>query len=138
MAATERFDVPAGWDEVPRVNGFGLASFVLGIFAVAIAFIPVLGLPALLLGPLAIIFAGIGRARTPGDTVTGTAGLILGITGTLIALAVTVLLAVSLAQFRSSIPDMQFNPVLPSSATGAATVPAGWPAEAPYPARLVA
>jgi hypothetical protein len=123
MAMTERFDVPVSRDEVPRVNGFGLASFVLGIFTVAIAFIPVLGLPALLLGPLAIIFAGIGRAQTPGDTVTGTAGLILGITGTLIALAVTVLLAVGLTQFRSSIPNTPFNPVLPSSATGAVTMP---------------
>lgn len=91
------------------MNGFGLASFVLGTVAISIAFIPVLGLPALLLGPLAMVFGGIGRARTPEDTITGTAGLILGITATLIALVVTALIAVSLVQFRGSIQNLPFG-----------------------------
>jgi hypothetical protein len=135
MSITEQFDVPTKWDEAPRVNGFGIASLVLGTFAVAVAFIPVLGLPALVLGPLAIIFAGIGRARTPGDTVAGTAGLILGITGTLIALAVTILLAVSLTQFRGAIPNLPFNQSVASAVTGSGPAAQAPAASAAVPER---
>ncbi|MFD1210927.1 hypothetical protein ACFQ36_02585 [Arthrobacter sp. GCM10027362] len=136
MSTTEQFDVPAKPDEIPRVNGFGLASLVLGTFAVAVAFIPVLGLPALLLGPLAITFAGIGRARTPADTITGTAGLILGITGTLIALAVTVVVALSFGKYAGMLQNIPRSLAQAPSVTGAGQPSMPGVARAPEPAAV--
>ncbi|MGW6174357.1 hypothetical protein ACWF5H_12760 [Arthrobacter sp. NPDC055138] len=132
MSMTEQFVVPAKQDDLPRMNGFGLASLILGAFAVAVAFIPVLGLPALVLGPLAMIFGGIGRARVPRDTVAGTAGLILGTIGTVIALIITFLLAVNLVQLRETFPTLPLNSAqAPSVSPNAARSPA--PASAPSP-----
>lgn len=71
-AATEK---PYVSSEGSPVSGQGIAALVLGAFAVAVSFLPVLGLPALVLGPLAIILAVIARNRQPRDTVTATAGL---------------------------------------------------------------
>lgn len=104
-AATEkRYNHPAG----SQVSGQGIASLVLGTFAVAVSFLPVLGLPALVLGPLAIILAVIARSQQPRDTVTATAGLILGITGTVITLIVTALVILGFSQYSDTIRSFPF------------------------------
>jgi hypothetical protein len=71
-------------------NGLGVTALVLGITSI----FPGLYFIGLLLGPLAVIFAILGRKRVKrGEADNGgmaTAGLITGIVGTLLAAAVTV------------------------------------------------
>jgi len=71
-------------------NGLGVTALVLGIASI----FPGLYFIGLLLGPLAVIFAILGRKRVKrGEADNGgmaTAGLITGIVGTLLAAAVTV------------------------------------------------
>jgi len=75
-------------------NGLGVTALVLGITSI----FPGLYFIGLLLGPLAVIFAILGRKRVKrGEADNGgmaTAGLITGIVGTLLAAAVTVVFIV--------------------------------------------
>jgi len=75
-------------------NGLGVTALVLGITSI----FPGLYFIGLLLGPLAVIFAILGRKRVKrGEADNGgmaTAGLITGIVGTLLAAAVTVVVIV--------------------------------------------
>lgn len=104
-----------------HISGQGLASLVLGTFAVAVSFIPVLGLPALVLGPLAIILAYFARTGQPRDRVTATAGLILGITGTVIALIVAAITAYGIAQYTEKIRNFPFAATTQTPAASATT-----------------
>ncbi|RNL53268.1 DUF4190 domain-containing protein [Arthrobacter oryzae] len=108
-----------------QVSGQGLASLVLGTFAVAVSFIPVLGLPALVLGPLAIILAYFARTGQPRDRVTATAGLILGITATVIALVVTAITVFGIAQYSEKIRSFPFAATTQAPAASATTGAAG-------------
>ena len=69
-------------------QGFGIASLILGILALLIAFIPCIGIFALLPGIIAIVLSivGLSQARNSNGT-TGIiiAGLVISIIGTLIA-----------------------------------------------------
>ncbi len=75
-------------------NGLGVTALVLGITSI----FPGLYFIGLLLGPLAVIFAILGRKRVKrGEADNGgmaTAGLITGIVGTLLAAAATVVVIV--------------------------------------------
>ncbi len=69
-------------------QGFGIASLILGILALLIAFIPCIGIFALLPGVIAIVLAivGLSQARSAnGSTGLILSGLIISIIGTLIA-----------------------------------------------------
>ncbi|MFJ3956087.1 hypothetical protein [Arthrobacter sp. NPDC090010] len=84
-------------------NGFGVAALVLGILALVSSFIPFLGVVAFILGPLAILFGILGlvlRKQAPkGTSITG---MILGGVGILVAVVVTMLTAVFVAQVGSA------------------------------------
>ena len=108
-----------------HISGLGLASLVLGTFAVAVSFIPVLGLPALVLGPLAIILAYFARTGQPRDSGTATAGLILGITGTVVSLVVTAITAYGIAQYTEKIRNFPFVAATQAPAASATTGAAG-------------
>ncbi len=60
-------------------NSFGVAAMILGILSLLLFLMPYIGLP---LAVLAIIFHSLQKKRTPNGM--GTAGLILGIIGTVI------------------------------------------------------
>lgn len=69
----------------------GVASLVLGIIAILLSFIPVLGLPgAIILGILAVIFGALGR-RDKAQKTMATSGLVLAIVALVIAFSLNVL-----------------------------------------------
>lgn len=110
-----------GLDGDSNVSGQGIASLVLGSFAVAVSFLPILGVPALVLGPLAVLFAINGRNRQPRDNTTATAGLILGITGTVIAMIITALTVLTLGlSFEKYSGLLRNAPVASAPATAGA------------------
>ena len=84
-----------GTPVAPRRNGFGVAALVLGVLAVLLSW-TVLG--GIILGILAVIFGALGRGRVRrGEATNGrssVAGIVLGVVGTLIAVAL-IALAVS-------------------------------------------
>jgi lysylphosphatidylglycerol synthetase-like protein (DUF2156 family) len=70
-------------------NGLAVASLVLGIVGLVLAFIPIIGVVAWILGPLAIIFGFAGRSRAKRGAPNGgmaMAGLIMGIITVAIAI----------------------------------------------------
>lgn len=65
-------------------SGMATAALVLGILAVVFAFIPVIGLIAFILAPLAIIFGVLGRksskkGQATAGAITGGVGLVISI-----------------------------------------------------------
>ncbi len=63
-------------------NGMAVSSLVLGIIGVIMSFIPIIGVVAWILGPLAIVFGAVGRGKAKRGAPYGgmaLAGLILGI-----------------------------------------------------------
>lgn len=87
-------------------NGFGITALVLGIVAVVIAFIPIMGMGAFFLGPLAIIFGIIGLMRKGRRRGTSIAGLVLGVVGVIIAIIVTVITAAFVDGVSKGIDDV--------------------------------
>ena len=59
-------------------NGMGTAALVLGIIALVLSFIPVIGLLSWILAPLAIIFGIIGLNRAGAPRGGAVAGLVTG------------------------------------------------------------
>jgi hypothetical protein len=82
-----------------RRNGFGVAALVLGVLAVLSAWTVIGGI---ILGILAVIFGVLGRGRARrGEATNGgmsMAGIVLGVIGTLIAIA---LIALAVSAFNS-------------------------------------
>ncbi|MGO3151896.1 MAG: hypothetical protein ACTIJJ_04625 [Galactobacter sp.] len=71
---------PTQYTPVPpkRGNGWGVAALVIGVVAVVLAFIPLIGVAGIVLGAIAVILAIIGlvvKGRAKGTSV---AGLVLG------------------------------------------------------------
>lgn len=73
----------------PAGSGLAVAGLVVGIIALLFSFIPIIGVIAWILGPLAVVFGAVGISRAnkgaPGKGMA-IAGLILGIVSLLIAL----------------------------------------------------
>jgi hypothetical protein len=78
-------------------TGFATTSMVLGIVAGVMAFVPIIGLIAFVLAPLAIIFGALGRKSSKSGQAT--AGLVLGV----IALAISVAWAVMFGAFVGAV-----------------------------------
>lgn len=74
---------------VRRGNGWGVTALVLGILAAVLGFIPLVGVVAFGLGPLAIIFGIIGIVRKNRPHGTAIAGLTLGIVGLIVSIVFT-------------------------------------------------
>lgn len=74
----------------PEKKGMAVTAMVLGIIAIVLSFIPVLGLISFLLGPLAVIFGIIalvqkrGKGQAIAGIITGAVGLIIVLIGTLL------------------------------------------------------
>lgn len=68
-----------------RGNAFGITALVVGIVAVVFAFIPVMGVVAFALGPLAVLFGIVGATRKFSKKGAAVAGLVLGILSVVIA-----------------------------------------------------
>ena len=88
---SQQYGPPAGYNpQPPQSKGLGIASMVVGILAVLLAFIPIIGVVSFVLGLVAIglgIFAIIKR-RGKGQ---GIAGIITGAAALVIAFVVTLL-----------------------------------------------
>jgi hypothetical protein len=65
-------------DTAQQSNGMGTAAMVIGIIAVILAFIPLLGLISWILAPLAIIFGIIGMTRQNAPKGAAIAGVATG------------------------------------------------------------
>lgn len=74
---------------VKQGNGLGVAALVVGIVAAVFSVIPLVGMVAFFLGPVAIILAIIGLTRKMRPKGTSVAGLILGIASIVIAAVMT-------------------------------------------------
>ncbi len=90
-----RYTTAAQSTAPPPRNGLGTAGMVLGIIAVVLAFIPILGMVSFLLAPLAVILGAVGwtRARgqqpTASNPVAAAFGVGLGAVAFLIVVLVT-------------------------------------------------
>ncbi|MCL1837810.1 MAG: DUF5067 domain-containing protein [Propionibacteriaceae bacterium] len=69
-------------------NALGVAALVLGIIAIAIAFIPIINAGSFVLGGLAVILGIIGMLKKNSKRGTAITGLILGAVAIIIAIAV--------------------------------------------------
>ncbi|SDY25659.1 protein of unknown function [Modestobacter sp. DSM 44400] len=94
--APEHYGTQGGYGQQAqpaRSNGFGITALVLGILSLPAAFFG--GIPGILLGVLAIVFAVLGlrrvRARRADNRGMAIAGLVTGILGALLGVVVLVL-----------------------------------------------
>ncbi len=85
--------VNPNYSQPAKGNPLGITALVLGIVAVAFAFIPIVGFIAFILGPLAVIFGVIGLTRKFTKKGTSIAGLILGVVSVIIAIIITALIS---------------------------------------------
>ncbi|MEU0085748.1 DUF4190 domain-containing protein [Streptomyces sp. NPDC006274] len=94
----------AGWQQQPA-NGMGITAMVLGILAVTIGWC--YGIPALILGTLALIFGILGRKRAKrGEANNGgmaLAGIIMGAIG----LVIFLLFAVGIGLFIANVDKLE-------------------------------
>lgn len=88
----------------PQGKGFGIASMIVGIVAILLAFIPIIGLVSFVLGLVAIglgIFAVIKR-RGKGQ---GIAGIITGAFSLLVAIVVTIITSAFVSIVEQELQD---------------------------------
>ena len=79
-------------------NGMGTTAMVLGIIAVVLAFIPVLGLISWLLAPLAVIFGVIGVSRRDAPRGQAIAGIATGGVALLVCLLWALVFGAAIAE----------------------------------------
>lgn len=92
---------PAGAPEAPAAeatppvkgNGFGVAALVLGILAIAFAFVPFASYGAVVAGVAAAVLGILGLLKKNRPHGTSIAGLIIGVIGFILALVMTLLYA---------------------------------------------
>lgn len=106
-------------------NGIALAGFVFGCLAVAICFMPLVGVPAIIFGVLAAGFGGIGRSH--GDKLFGTAAIILGVFGLIVSLTITSIMLNNLNDMSKRFNELTNIPGLtaPISPNSGSTVQPG-------------
>ncbi|MFI0542143.1 DUF4190 domain-containing protein [Streptomyces sp. WSLK1-3] len=100
-----------GWaPPMPPQNGMGVAAMVLGILSCAL--FCMYGILSLVLGVLAIVFGVKGRKRAERGEATNhgqaQAGFIMGIIGTILGIAVIVLLAIGITAAINSEDDSDY------------------------------
>ncbi|MFC8431710.1 DUF4190 domain-containing protein [Streptomyces sp. NPDC057253] len=100
-----------GWaPPMPPQNGMGVAAMVLGILSCAL--FCMYGILSLVLGVLAIVFGIKGRKRAERGEATNhgqaQAGFIMGIIGTILGIAVIVLLAIGITAAINSEDDSDY------------------------------
>lgn len=101
-----------GWPAppMPPQNGMGVAAMVLGILSCAL--FCMYGILSLVLGVLAIVFGIKGRKRAERGEATNhgqaQAGFIMGIIGTILGVAVIVLLAIGITAAINSEDDSDY------------------------------
>jgi hypothetical protein len=98
-------------------NGFGVAALVLGIIAVVIAFIPLLGVGSFILGALAAILGIVGLTKKGRPKGTSIAGLVLGVVSLIIAGIVTAMTAAFVGAVDESVQEMEKMRVVEYRAT---------------------
>lgn len=101
------------YEQEPPGNGMAVASVILGIIGAVIGFIPILGVPAIICGILAIVFGAKGWSkanRLPGhpDKALAIAGVILGVVA--VALGIVGIVAVTSAVNELNRDLEQINP----------------------------
>lgn len=112
----------------PPRNGLGTAGMVLGIIAIVLSFIPILGMVNFLLAPLAVILGAIGWTHTRGTTptannpVASAFGVGLGVVAFIVVIMITAAMGAAVEQIDR---ELQAGNGAPPVANGdAATQPA--------------
>ncbi len=91
---------------VHQGNGMAVAALVLGIIGSVFALIPVLGLIALPLGIMAIVFGFVGRRR-PGGRGMALAGILTGVLALLLSVVGLVIVRSAIEEIDSAIEDLE-------------------------------
>jgi hypothetical protein len=102
-------------------NGFGVAALVLGIIAVVIAFIPLLGVGSFILGALAVVLGIVGLRKKGQPRGTSIAGLILGGLSLVIAGIVTAMTMAFVGAVDQSMQELDSSTVAAPATTNAPT-----------------
>jgi len=93
-------------------NGVGVAALVVGIVAVLVAFIPLLGLASFFFGGVAVVLGIIGLLLKGRSRGTSIAGLILGVVSIVIAIVMTTITAAVIGAAGQAVKDADKSSVL--------------------------
>ncbi len=96
-------------------QGFGIASLILGILALLIAFIPCVGLFALIPGVVAIVLAIVGLSQAKnanGQRGVIIAGLVISIVGTVMAATWLIFLSTAGVFFKEMSEKPEFKEII--------------------------
>lgn len=85
-------------------TGFATTALVLGIVGVVMSFVPIIGVIAFVLCPLAIVFGVLGRKSSKSGQ--STAGLACGVVGLCVSIAWAILFSATVASTSTAIDHL--------------------------------
>lgn len=97
---------------VAQGNGLGIAALIVGIIAVMLSFIPLVGTFGGLLGAVAVVLGIVGLLMKGRPHGTSIAGLILGVVSIVIAIIMTVITAVAIGAASQAAQDFDKSSTL--------------------------